>query len=139
MARIVAYAGTKLTIAYAREASGESPGFDFFERGLPKHDPANFRMNQARLMKLFQLLGDNRIVHNREKFGDLGDGLFEFKSFQIRMPYAYARHERALVLITHGFIKKQNKTPKQEIARAWRILNEDQGATGLAVVSRNKR
>lgn len=89
-------------------------------------------------MALFLIAGDHEKLHNPEKFGDLGGGLYEFKSFQIRMPFAYAKTERGLILITHGFIKKKNKTPKDEIARAWRIFDEDQSQTKLAVV-RNKQ
>ena len=58
-----------------------------------------------------------------------GDGLYEFKSFQIRMPFAYAKNERGLILVTHGFMKKKDKTPKEEITRAWRIYNEDRAQT----------
>ena len=34
---------------------------------------------------------------------DLGEGLYEFKSFKIRMIFAYCRKERAVVVLTHGF------------------------------------
>lgn len=117
MQRIVAYEGEILTIAYARDKDGRAPGADFFD-GLSISE-------QAKLLSLFRLLADKRATHNTEKFGDLGDGLFEFKSFQIRMPYAYAKPERGLVLITHGFRKKKDKTPPAEIERARRILEED--------------
>jgi|GEM_PF-322677 len=117
MERIVAYEGEKLTIAYAREADGKYPGNEFF-RELPKRD-------QARLHALFALLADHQSTSNEEKFGNLGDGLFEFKSFQIRMPYVYSGTERGLVLISHGFIKKKDKAPKSEIERARRIIKED--------------
>jgi phage-related protein len=90
-------------------------------------------------MALFQIAGDHGKFHNPEKFGGLGDGLYEFKSFQIRMPFAYAKNERGLILITHGFIKKKDKTPKEEITRAWRIYNEDQAQTKLAIVRKAKR
>ena len=78
--------------------------------------------------------GDRGKFHNPEKFGDLGGGLFEFKSFQIRMPFAYAKNERGLILITHGFVKKKDKTPKEELTRAWRIYEEDQFLARLAIV-----
>jgi hypothetical protein len=89
-------------------------------------------IDKAKLMALFQIAADHGNFHNPEKFGDLGDGLFEFKSFQIRMPFAYAKTERRLILVTHGFIKKKNKTSSQEIKRAWRIYHEDQQQTDLA-------
>ena len=61
-------------------------------------------------MALFQIAGDHGKFYNPEKFGDLGGGLYEFKSSQIRMPFAYAKNERDLILITHGFFKKKDKT-----------------------------
>lgn len=118
MERETAYRGRKFTIAFARLSNGQSPGAGFFD-ALPIRD-------KAKLMSLFRLFGDHGRISNREKFGALDTGLFEFKSFQIRMPFAYAKGERRLVLITHGFYKKKNKAPKDEIERAWRILREDQ-------------
>ena len=110
MARRIAYKGRLFTVAFARD--------------------------QAKLMALFQIAGGVGKFYNPEKFGDLGSGLFEFKSFQIRMPFAYARKERGLIVITHGVVKKKDKTPKSEIERAWRIFEEDQAPGKLAVVKR---
>ena len=131
MARRVAYQGAVFAIAFAREKSGACPACEFFD-GLSQLD-------KAKLMALFLIAGDHGKFHNPEKFGDLSDGLYEFKSFQIRMPFAYAKNERGLILITHGFIKKKNKTPKDEITRAWRIYDEDQAQTKLAIVRKAKR
>jgi hypothetical protein len=127
MARTIAYAGRQFQIAYARERSGHSPGAEFFN-GLSKDD-------KAKLMYLFRLMGDEGAIRNKEKLGTLGEGLFEFRSFQIRMPFGYAK-ERGVILITHGFVKKRDKAPKEEIARARRILQEDQEGTGLAIIKR---
>ncbi|MEK7406126.1 MAG: type II toxin-antitoxin system RelE/ParE family toxin [Acidobacteriota bacterium] len=104
-------------MAFARRRNGQSPGADFYD-ALPVGD-------KAKLDNLFRLLADHGRIANQEKFSRLDRGLFEFKSFQIRMPCAFAR-TRGLVLITHGFYKKKDKTPKQEIDRAWEIFNEDQ-------------
>jgi phage-related protein len=128
MARRVIYKGAVLTIAFANEQSGACPGGEFYD-SLDVGD-------KAKLMVLFQLLADHGKCYNPQKFGDLGKGLYEFKSFQIRMPFAYARTERRIVLITHGFVKKKQKTPKGEIERAWRILEEDQAPRKLAIVKR---
>ena len=54
------------------------------------------------------------------------------------MPFAYSKKERGLILITHGFFKKKDKTPKEEITRAWRIYDEDQAQTKLAVVGKKR-
>ncbi len=45
--------------------------------------------------------------------------LFEFKSFQIRMPCFFAAGGR--VLLTHGLIKKADNIPPDHIRRAKRI------------------
>ncbi len=131
MARRVAWQGVEFVVAFAREKNGGCPACEFFD-GLSLPD-------KAKLMALFRIAGDLGKFHNPEKFGDLGGGLYEFKSFQIRMPFAYAKRERGLILITHGFIKKKARTPREEIDRAWRIFNEDQAGTRLAVVKRPKR
>lgn len=118
MGRCVAYVGKQFSVQYARCANGESPGFTFFE-SLSKSD-------QAKVTVLLVYLGDGHTV-NKQKFGNLNNKLFELKSFQIRMPYAYSTvpGENGIILITHGFIKKQDKTPKAEIERARRIIEED--------------
>ena len=131
MAREIAYQGAVFAIAFAREKSGACPACEFFDRLA--------RLDKAKLMALFRIAGDHRKFFNPEKFGDLGGGLFEFKSFHIRMPFAYAKNERGLILITHGFIKKKVKAPKEEIARAWRIYEEDQAKTRLTIVGKTKR
>lgn len=131
MARKIAYEGAMFTIAFAREKSGACPGYDFFD-GLSSLD-------KAKLMALFRIAGDHAKFFNPEKFGDLKGGLYEFKSSEVRMPFAYAKDQRGLILITHGFIKKKNKTPKEEIERAWRIYKEDQEQIRLAVVKKVKR
>jgi phage-related protein len=131
MARRLAYQGALFAIAFAREKSGACQACEFFDSLV--------QLDKAKLMALFQIAGDHGRFYNREKFGDLKNGLFELKSGQIRMPFAYAKNERRLILITHGFIKKKAKTPKEEIARAWRIYEEDQAQTKLAVVGKAKR
>ncbi len=127
MNRPIAYQGSKFTIAYARDESGRFPGLEFFNQ-LSTSD-------KAKLHALFILAADHASTKNTEKFGNLGNGLFEFKSFQIRMPYAYATApERAIILITHGFIKKSPKAPPSEIERARRILAHDQKSRKLTLV-----
>lgn len=126
----IAHHGQRFTVAFAKETSGICPAFDFFE-SLPTED-------KAKLMRLFQRVGDHEKFFNAEKFGNLGDGLYEFKSFQIRMPFAYAKNPKGWILITHGFYKKKDKTPDTEIERAWRIYKEDQSPSGLTVVKKGR-
>jgi phage-related protein len=118
MERIVAFAGQKFQIVYGVEKNGCSPALEFVSQ-LGVSD-------QAKLFALFRRLGDTGNFMNQQKFRDLGDGLFEFKSYQIRVLFAYCKVARAVVVLTNGFIKKQDGTPKEEIERARRIFAEDQ-------------
>ncbi len=108
----------KFIVAYARDASGEELALTFYE-SLDLKD-------RAKITTHYQYLCEGN-TSNPEKFGDLGNGLYEIKSHQIRMPYAFSKNpsERSVILITHGFFKKKRKAPKQEIERALRILRED--------------
>lgn len=125
MERATAYKGQVFTIAFARLKNGRSPGAEFYD-ALSIED-------KAKLDNLFRLLADHGRISNTEKLSVLDTGLFEFKSFQIRMPFAYA-HEHGLVLITHGFYKKKDRAPKEEIERALRIFKEDQEQSKLRLV-----
>lgn len=118
MARRLVYEGDRFRITFAVLADGSCPAGTFFD-GLSISD-------KAKLMALFQLFANHGPIANDEKFGVLKDGLYEFKSFQIRMPFGYAKNERGVVVVTHGFRKKKDKAPPQEIDRARRILREDE-------------
>ena len=108
------------TIVYAVDKNGRSPGKEFFESLDPKE--------QAKLLRLYSLLGNDGWIANKEKFRQLQEGCYEFKSFQIRMPCFFLPD--GVVLITHGFRKKRDRTPRQEIERAKRIFEEDQERAG---------
>lgn len=129
--RRLVYNGQKFRIAFARNREGAYPAEEFFDQ-LPKGE-------QAKLDSLFRILGDLGKHNNDQKFGDLGDGLYEFKSFQTRMPFAYAENERGLILITHGFRKKRQRTPPAEIERAKKILAEDGAAAKVVVITDQKK
>ncbi len=114
MPRRIAYEGQRLTVAFAVCRDGSCPAGEFFD-ALDWQD-------KAKLTALFRLLADQGDVRNPEKFGKLAEGLYELKSFQIRMPFFYTRDSHAVIM--HGFIKKKDKTPKREIDRAQRIREE---------------
>lgn len=126
-ARRFAFIGEKLKIAFARNRDGAYPAEEFFDQ-LPQSD-------KAKLMKLFEILGDHGNHSNPEKFGDLQDGLYEFKSFQIRMPFTYVKSEKGTVIVTHGFTKKSPKAPKAEIQRAWAIIKDDSAASNVCAIN----
>lgn len=53
---------------------------------------------------------------NPERYGDLGDGIYEIKSGQHRIPFFYAG--KGIIVLTHGFFKTTQKAPPREISRA---------------------
>jgi phage-related protein len=48
---------------------------------------------------------------NTQKFDSLIDGLFEFKSWQLRLVCFF---DDEMIICTHGFFKKRQNTPKAE-------------------------
>ncbi len=56
-----------------------------------------------------------------ERYGDLGDGIYEIKVGQHRIPFFYAG--KGIIVLTHGFFKTTQQAPPAEIRRA-RDLHE---------------
>lgn len=106
--------GGKLTIVCARRANGSSPAREFIE-SLDMGD-------QGKLFAMFQRMADVGQISNRQKFKKLDGKIFEFKSYQIRMP---CFRDGLQWVITHGFVKKRDRVPPAEIVRANAIMNED--------------
>lgn len=75
---------------------------------------------------LFQRFADKGDIANREHFkclGKAGGNLWEFKSFQLRFLGDYRPGGR--FVIAHGLRKKKNDLDPSDIARANRILGEN--------------
>lgn len=51
-----------------------------------------------------------------ERYGDLGDGIYEMKIDQHRVPFFYAGE--GIIVLTHGFHKTTQKAPRNEVQRA---------------------
>lgn len=113
--RPIVATGPMRTIEAAVCLDGFSPAQQFLDQ-LGEAD-------QQKLAALFAWMAEHAVIRNEEKFKKLGGAIWEFKSFQIRIPCF--QDGRAWVL-THGFIKKQQKAPRREIERAERIMQEDQ-------------
>lgn len=64
--------------------------------------------------ELFKKLGDTKIWEFRTTFGGLAYRLFAF----------WDHDEETLVIATHGIVKKKQKTPSKEIAKAERLRKE---------------
>ena len=59
---------------------------------------------------------------------NLGDGIFELRfglgNNEYRVLYFYDKNIKSTIILTHGFIKKSKKTPKNELNRAKKIRNQ---------------
>ncbi len=75
--------------------------------------------NCEKLWALLKRIAEYGPPKNIEKFRVLGDGIFEIKSYQVRILCFFEKGQ--IILLTHGFIKKSPKTPPSEIERAKRL------------------
>lgn len=88
------------------------------ERDVPDFIEALTTADQKKCDRLIMYSADvGPPRHNVEKCRPLRDGIYELKpSDQIRILFYYG--ENAIILLTHAFMKKSRKTPKEEIERA---------------------
>ena len=110
---VIVVRGTARAIEYAVCSDGSMPAKEFIE-GLDDSD-------QRKLDTLFRRLSETGKIFNREQFKLVDGQIFEFKRYQVRVG-CFQIGTRWL--LTHGFIKKQDKWPKAELARANRIRTE---------------
>lgn len=106
--------GAAFAVEYAQVANGSFPAKEFLD-GLANRERAQIET----LIKRFHLHG---VINNREQMKNLkGKPFFEFKHFQIRILGYYPPNRRGVIVLTHGFMKKRDGTPKSEIDKAERI------------------
>ena len=79
--------------------------------------------------KIMYNVGKSRYVLDPDLFKKLGDtDIWEFRTRYLNMSYRllafWDTSSNSIVIATHGFIKKTQKTPKREIARAEKIRKE---------------
>jgi phage-related protein len=78
---------------------------------------------QKKIIALLNYTAEYGPPINKEKFQKLTDyDLFEFKDYQTRIFCTFEKDK--IIILTHGFIKKKEKTPKSEIGRAFELLEK---------------
>ncbi len=80
--------------------------------------------DRQKIANLFVFISETGMIKNREKFKKVERKIWEFKCHQIRI--GCFQVERRWIL-THGFIKKQDKWPSSELIRAERVMAEHIG------------
>ena len=105
-------------IVYFRNASGRKPVEGFIDSLNPKM--------RAKVFGRLELLEEYGPMLGMPLARHLSDGIFELRTICsgdiTRILYFFVDGKR--VVLTHGFVKKAQKTPAQEIDRAKRIRNE---------------
>jgi len=87
------------------------------------------RPDQKKVVALLRRAADFGPPVNEEKFKKLNsEGIYEFKSYQVRIFCAFEKGR--IIILTHGFVKKSGKTPRNEIERATRLLEKYRGRGG---------
>jgi len=76
-----------------------------------------------KLYRLIQFHCDGDI-RNEEKLKPVKEGLFELKSYQIRVFFFYHFKMRNVAVCTHGIVKKKDKLPPAEIEKALRLKHD---------------
>lgn len=109
----VAFKGEVFSIEFYIAEDGSCPAEEWLESQSMKM--------QQKFAALFVMLGNAGKIFNEQKFKHLTgtDQLFEFKADQGRVLCFFFIGKR--VILTHGFLKKGNKTPKGEIERAEKL------------------
>ena len=95
---------------------GSMPALKFINR-LKKETGTDWQ----RLSVLFQRMASEGKIWNNEQFKQVSDKIFEFKRYQIRIG---CFQQGNTWVLTHGFVKKENRWKKTEIERAVRIMRE---------------
>lgn len=90
---------------------GDCPLLEFLAELAP-----NLDKDRRRLLALFDRIEQQGPPHNVEVSHQVGDGLWEFIRGRLRVLWFYDADQ--VVVATHGFVKKSQKTPRSEIDRA---------------------
>jgi phage-related protein len=80
------------------------------------------RPEQVKVLALMERMADYGSPQNDQKFKHLEGPLYELKSYQVRIPCFF--DGARVVILTHGFLKKRDRTPRTEIDRALRMAKE---------------
>ena len=110
------YEGQVFTVEFYVRPSGEALAEEWLE--------SVSETMQQKFAALFSWIGDQGKIWNERKFKHLNDSdqIFEFKVDDGRILCFFFFGKR--VILTHGFKKKSDKTPKGEIERAEILKHE---------------
>jgi len=109
--------GQACSVVIAVRENGTSPGMKFLKE-LMKSDQRAF----AKFVSLFDKLCAVGHIRNITQFRKEKGEIWAFKERQYRIG---CFHDDGAWVLTHGFIKKQDKWPREQLQRANSIRSED--------------
>ena len=108
------YRGQKFIVEFAVTAGGTMPAKDFLDSLLIR--------DRAKITATIKRFADRGRIFNKEKFRKIEGEIFEFKAGQVRVFMYHCG--RGCIALTSGLIKKQQKTPQNQIEKANIIRQE---------------
>ena len=108
------YIGSYFQLEWYVNSNGESEAKDYFENLQEKQ--------QLKFLFLVKRIGDFGKISNKEKFRNEGDKIYAFKPQPDRFLCFFFNGKK--IIVTNGFLKKQQKLPKQEKDKAIKYMND---------------
>jgi len=103
---------------YAWEDNNNCPLLEFLEK-LEKESNSD----EEKILNLIERTANHGPPSNEQQCKHLEDGIYEFKARNgARVLWFYDKGK--IIICTHGFVKKKQKTPREEIKRAKTIRNK---------------
>ena len=81
------------------------------------------KSQRAKILKIIKRYADFGSIQNKEQFKKVEGCFWEFKEYQTRI-LMYQCSTRGHIALTHGFFKKGDKIPRNQIERAIHIKQE---------------
>jgi len=78
--------------------------------------------DQKKMLALLKRSADHGLPQNIEKFRHIRDGLYEFKTFGVRL-FCFLQKGR-IIILTHGALKKRQKGDADTYEKAFRLMKE---------------
>ncbi len=111
---LVAYVGSKFQIEWYVRENGNIPALEYFN-DLTKEE-------QAKTFALFQLLANAGVIRDKAKFNFEGNKIYAFKPKPHRFLCFFFKGKK--IIITNGFVKKQDKLPLEEKKKALKYYED---------------
>jgi len=128
--------GTRFDIIAAINSNGNSPFMDYYKvlketmekklrQGSKKHKSVH---DYKTLGYYFEKFKNNGPWNNKTQINSLEDDFWEFKNVDtgLRVPFYYDESNRSVIVLTHYFEKKYQKTRSSEIKKMQQIRAEFQ-------------